>query len=87
MELKKTKADGYYIEVKNFEGFPNEWVSLKITNEDTSRYWFNGGYTTRTVVFKSYKEARKVALKQSRILQKKHGGKFKFLIIPIKRVR
>ena len=80
----RTKPDGYYIEVKNEEGYPHEYVGLKITNNDTSRFWFGGGYVTRLAIFKTYKEARKVAKKQIRILQKKHSGKFVFLISSIK---
>lgn len=83
----KIKADGYYIQVRNLDNYPQEWVSLKITNNDTSKYWFGGGSITRTAVFKTYKEARKTARKQITIFQKKHNGKFEYLIRPIKLVK
>jgi len=83
----KTKADGYYIQVKNNNGYPRDWVSLKITHEDTSRYLFGGGSSTRTAIFKEYNEARKVARKQVKMFTKKYNGSFEFIIHPIKIVK
>lgn len=82
--MAKTKADGYYIEVKNKTGYPSNYISLKVTNNNTSRFWFGGGNITRTAIFKTYKFARNIAIKQIKIFNRKHNGDFIFYIQSIK---
>ena len=76
----KTRADGYYIIVKNNKGYPSKYVALKITDNNTSISWFGGGSSTRTAVFKKWQTAYNFGKREIRRLNKKYEGDFVMII-------
>lgn len=77
---RKTKADGYFIEVKNKKGYPSIYTALKVTNKDTSKSGFGGGNSTRLAVFKKYQTAYDFGRREVRRLNKKYAGDFGMIV-------